>query len=288
MQDGTQLWVADAQVQRWEARPLQMGIFPPGGAPTRASEPMGSFDDGAGRRTPIDELTYRFVASRDPMHTPALAWDAANDRWFYRSQRETLGHETLRLPDGCVLSLAPLAVFDPRDGSVHPQADPGLGRGQDPRRVVLLDDGRLLSSGVGLSADRGGNDALLRAGCGGVALELATPRFIDPRIAPPEVAAPAPAPAQAPTASPSLLQLPSPQTLGNVAIGGLLVFWLWWRLRLARQARAAAAVRSSRAARAHGLALAGRAALGAGPAVGGLGAEHGLEPVARPAAAEGH
>jgi hypothetical protein len=235
MQGGEHLWVADEQVQGWEPRALKLGVFPPGGAPTRASEPMASFAEGEGPGTPLNELTYRYLARRDALHTPSMAWDAANDRWFYRSHHETLGHEALRLSGGCVLSLRPLAIFDPRDGSVRPQADPGLGRGLHLRRAVVLEDGWLLSAGGGLSADRGGTDALLRAGCDGLAAELAMPRFIDPRLAPPEAAPPPAAPALAPRSWPAWLRLPSHETLAYTGVAALLAFWLGWRIHLARR-----------------------------------------------------
>lgn len=152
----------------WHLRPGKARLL--AGAPVVPDGPFAEIlDPDGGKALRIDALMTRAEGQR-LRGTGGLVglWDTHQQRWGVVAERSAFGEPLGWLPDGCALSSAPLAVFDPRAATLTFPADAGLGNaGDDP--WLLLDDGLVVSVDTRtLAADPGAGWRTSKAGCAGL------------------------------------------------------------------------------------------------------------------------
>lgn len=167
-------WV-DWRVRKGEAR-MDLGApVIPRGALAELQDPEG------GPPVRIDTLmqqaTLRHLRGTQ---TPIGVWDARQQRWAAVLPQAQFGEPVGWLPDDCALSLAPLAVFDPRTTVVTYPADPGLAR-PAPDAHALLDDGTLVTvDAETLAGDPGAQWRVARASCAGLQMQDPVQPYFSP------------------------------------------------------------------------------------------------------------
>lgn len=207
------------------------------GAPIRSDEPLARVQDPASARWfEINDLGARLWQQQTT--AVKLYWDAQAQQWAYVLQH-TMGHDARRLPDGCVLSVNPLALFDPATGKAAALVDPGLGVSLGQRTLLVLPDGTAVVAGVPpFARDPGSGFFHRKVGCNGFESDADDVGYIAGGLA---VDAPAPAAGPAMTAAP---HVPWPRQAADwiaeqrwllLAIGAPLIGWaLLRRTRLKR------------------------------------------------------
>ena len=160
------------------------------GSPVRAKQALARFRDPAsGAWIEINDLAARKWQAmfgrqaynvtiggklarsvRERAIPPGLLWDAPHQRWAYVLPPGKMGPDAQRLPDGCVISSRPLALFDPRSGRVTALPDPGIAISSDFGSMAVLRDGTVTFAGIAVGAtDAGAGFFHRRATCAGFA-----------------------------------------------------------------------------------------------------------------------
>jgi hypothetical protein len=207
------------------------------GAPVRLSKPLGrAFDPESGKGFEINDLAARTWGLRDGYGRSAL-WDPRAGIWVYLLNDRSMGRNAHFLPDGCVISTGPLAVFDPLTGKATPLVDPGLGINPRQAEMVVLGDGTVVIAGVPLgSRDPGAGLFQRRAGCDGFEARPEDAGYIAGGLAvdPPAVAASA-VPEARPAWSARAWEVAREKRWLLLAVAGpLAAFFLLQRLGLRR------------------------------------------------------
>lgn len=119
------------------------------GAPIRAQQALLTITDPAtGQSHTLNEDAARQWQNDSSGTASSLLWDGKSKQWAYVFRDRQMGTNAQWLPDGCALSTAPLAVFNPATGKVTRLADPGMGIDPHHAEMVVLGDGTVVAAGV--------------------------------------------------------------------------------------------------------------------------------------------
>ncbi|MFN7571103.1 MAG: Kelch repeat-containing protein [Betaproteobacteria bacterium] len=122
------------------------------GSRVQVEQPLARIRDPAsGKWHEINEAAARMQHDWAGNRGPRLRWNAKAGHWTYVMQRTAMGPDALLLPDGCVFSPAPLAVFDPATEAVKPLHDPGIGIEPDHAETLVLQDGTVVMAGPAIA-----------------------------------------------------------------------------------------------------------------------------------------
>lgn len=139
------------------------------GTPIRPQQALTRIrEDASGPWFEINDAGARFWERLDRLAAPRMLWDAGKGEWTYILLNGKFGSDPLLLPDGCVLSAYPLAIYNPRDDSVKQLSDPGFGAHERERAV--MDDGTVVAAGpADGERDNGAGFFYSKASCAGFA-----------------------------------------------------------------------------------------------------------------------
>lgn len=141
------------------------------GAPVRMEKDFYArvFDEGSGRW--IDSSTLMAAHwQKDSGGQPNVLWDDKKHEWAYVAPRnDGLGPNPLVLPDGCVLSISPMRLFNPRSGTITSLADPGIGPEFSNASSTVLTDGTVVATTALYDAPGGTGFFYRKASCAGFA-----------------------------------------------------------------------------------------------------------------------
>ncbi len=189
MADTQEVLVFDAARRQWQPAPVEWaGEGMAYGTPIRAAKPLARIraplsgqwlevNDLAARhwqgkhgrrahRVEIGGQVTRIVPGRGS--PPALLWDAGQQHWSYVLLPGTMGPDAQVLPDGCVISSRPRALFNPLTGKVTPLTEPGIDMLPGRARMTVLRDGTVTFAGTAEGAkDAGAGFFQRRASCAG-------------------------------------------------------------------------------------------------------------------------
>lgn len=153
------------------------------GAPVHGQQPLTTLTDPAsGQRIEANDAGARFLHHGDVMRASAMLWNARTGWWDYVLMGRQMGADAQRLPDGCVVSTYPLALYRPADARVIPLSDPGFG--SRDHAMVVMDDGTVVVVGPGRGTLQAGAGFFHRkASCNGFGPPPAGDHYISPGVA---------------------------------------------------------------------------------------------------------
>lgn len=156
------------------------------GAPIRSAQPLARiFDAAANRWFEINDAASRLWRESSAGLGPSWLWNPKAQLWAYVFPDKRMGRESQRLPDGCAISINPLAVFDPNTGKVSEQIDPGIGINPTESEVAVLNDGTVVIAGVASGAkDIGAGFFHRKASCAGFEPQAGDEEYIAGRMIP--------------------------------------------------------------------------------------------------------
>ncbi|WP_428717594.1 Kelch repeat-containing protein [Undibacterium curvum] len=138
------------------------------GAPIKPKRPlMQVLDPGNGQWLDLSEAAARFWEGRgSQFDSPRMFWDAVKNHWSYIVMNGKIGKHAQALPDGCVISMNPYAVFDPMSGKFRGIVEPPTGLSRGAGQLLVLKDGTVVIVGVP-NANTGTGFFFRKASCEG-------------------------------------------------------------------------------------------------------------------------
>jgi hypothetical protein len=198
------------------------------GAPVHGLQPLATATAPAGApSTEINEAGARFVHA-DWTRASAMLWNAGTGWWDYVLMGRQMGADARHLPDGCVISTYPLALYRPADARVFPLSDPGFG--STSHAMTVLGDGTVVVVGPGRDTLEAGAGFFHRkASCRGFAPPPPGDRYISPNAPTGPIT---PLPVQAATKAPAPTRRFNRDDIGNFkwVILACLGSWLAYQL----------------------------------------------------------
>lgn len=173
------------------------------GAPVRGKQPITTLIDPAnGQRFEENDAGARYLHGADlrEFDSISMLWNPQKGWWDYVLRG--MGNDARRLPDGCVVSTHPIALYRPSDARVFPLPDPGFGSTE--HSMTAMDDGTVVVVGPGNGTFEPGAGFFHRkASCGGFSKAPADATYISPTaavdpITPPVVQPASPPPSPSP------------------------------------------------------------------------------------------
>lgn len=163
------------------------------GLPWLSKTSIAFFDDRSGN-APVDisplaarywemvEETSGYAALPRFREVPGrrLRWDPSKARWAYELRPEQIGRQAVLTPDGCLLSVNPLSLFDVNIGRRRSIVDPGLAMDPVRRRMIQLPGGYVVVVGVPVGG-AGRSFYYGRASCAGLTLATDQAPGMQPR-----------------------------------------------------------------------------------------------------------